>query len=98
MKRKNTQRLMPDDDTLSHICRRANYLAYCQKHFQLSEHPSPICHGWGIIDGKCRPVRNILPVIPSHLPLKIADYSATSDGSDTEDYSDTDTSDSEKEE
>ena len=99
MKRKNTQRLMTDDDTLTHICRRANYLAYCQKHFQLSEHPSPIGHGWGIIDGKCRPVRNILPALPSHLPLQLADDSDNSDdGSDTEDHSDTDTSDSDYEE
>ena len=51
MKNKNTQRLMPDDDTLNHICYRANYLAYCQKNFQLSHHPSPIGNGWGIIDG-----------------------------------------------
>ena len=30
MKKKNTQRLMPDDDTLNQICYRANYLVYCQ--------------------------------------------------------------------
>ena len=68
MKKKNTQRLMPDDDTLNHICYRANYLAYCQKNFQLSRHPSPIGNGWGIIDGKCRPVRNVYPALPSDLP------------------------------
>ena len=50
---------MPDKDTLNHICLRANYLAYCQKNFHLSRHPSPIGNGWGIIDGKCRPVRNV---------------------------------------
>ena len=66
MKKKNTQRLMPDDDTLNQICYRANYLAYCQKNFQLSRHPSPIGNGWKIIDGKCRPLRNVvLSALPS---------------------------------
>ena len=36
LKKKSTQRLMPDKDTLNHICLRANYLAYCQKNFHLS--------------------------------------------------------------
>ena len=31
MKKKNTLRLIPDEDTLEHICERANYFSYCQK-------------------------------------------------------------------
>ena len=49
MKKKSTQRLLPDEDTLNHIYLCANYLAYFQKNFQLSRHPSPIENGWGII-------------------------------------------------
>ena len=67
MKKKNTQRLMPDDDTLTHICTRANYLSYCQRNYQLSCHPAPIGNGWQIIEGKCRPVRNLLPALPVYL-------------------------------
>ena len=53
MKKKSTQRLMPDKDALNHICLHASYLVYCQKNFHLSRHPCPIGNGWGIIDGKC---------------------------------------------
>ena len=72
LKKKSTQRLIPDKDTLNHICLRANYLAYCQKNFHLSHHPSPIGNDWGIIDGKCRPVRNVLPALPASLPSRSA--------------------------
>ena len=61
------QRLMPDDDTLQHICTRANYLSYCQRNYQLNCHPSPIGNGWHIIEGKCRPVRHLLPALPVDL-------------------------------
>ena len=71
-KKKNTQRLMPDDDTLNTICYCANYLAYFQKNFQLNRHPSPIGNGWEIIDGKCRPARNVLPALPSGFRLQTA--------------------------
>ena len=67
MKKKNTQRLMPDEDTLNHICARANYLSYCQKNFKLMQHPSPIGHGWEIINSKCRPVRYTLPPLPAEI-------------------------------
>ena len=67
MKEKSTQRLMPDDDTLNHICVRANYLAYCQKNFHLDRHPSPIGNGWEIMNSKCRPVRYLLPPLPPNL-------------------------------
>ena len=50
---------MSDEDTLNHICLRANYLAYCQENFQLSRHSTPNGNGCGIIDVKCDPVRNV---------------------------------------
>jgi hypothetical protein len=45
MKKKNTLRLIPDEDTLEHICEWANYLSYCQKNFQMRDHPPPIGNG-----------------------------------------------------
>ena len=45
MKKKSTERLMPNENTLNHICLRANHLAYCQKNFQLSRHLSPNGNG-----------------------------------------------------
>ena len=45
MKKKSTERLMPDEDTLNHICLRANYLAHCQENFHLSRHLSPNGNG-----------------------------------------------------
>ena len=57
LKKKSTVRLPPDDDSLDHHIERTNYIAYCQ----LLEHPSPIGHGWELVNGKCRPVRHTLP-------------------------------------
>ena len=31
------------------------------------EHPSPIGHGWDILNGKCQPVRYTLPPLPQQL-------------------------------
>jgi hypothetical protein len=56
LKKKNTICPPPDNDTLDHHLKRTNYIAYCQQNFDLLEHPSPIGHGWGIVNGKCRPV------------------------------------------
>ena len=96
MKKKSTQRLIPDEDTLNHICLRANYLAYCQKNFHLSRHPSPTGNGWGIIDGKCRPVRNTLPALPATLPSQSAHSDEdSSDSDDIDDCSETDSTESE---
>ena len=67
MKKKNTQRLMPDKDTLDHICVRANYLPYCQKYFQLINYTVAIGNGWAFINGKCHQVRNRPPVLPVNI-------------------------------
>ena len=40
---------------------------YCQMHFELSEHPSPLGNGWELINGKCRPVRYTLSALPEYL-------------------------------
>ncbi len=46
LKIKCTVCLPPDDDSLNLHLKRTNYVAYCQIHYNLSEHPSPIGDGW----------------------------------------------------
>ena len=66
MKKKSLACLPPDQDTLDHHLERVNYLTYCQKHYNLQEHPSPIGNGWEHINGKCRPVRYTVPAMPEY--------------------------------
>ena len=84
LKKKSTLRLCPDDDTLDHYCERANFLSYIQLHPEIYNHPSPIGHGWMLVDGHCRPVRNKLPALPSNLMQSVDngmdDFSFSSDG------------------
>ena len=65
LKRKSTICLPPDDDSLNLHVERTNYIAYCQLHYNLPEHPSPIGHGWELMNGKCRPVRHSPPLAPA---------------------------------
>ena len=52
--KKNTVRLPSDNDSLKHHIKRTNCFTYCQKHYNMQDHPSPIDNGWEIINGKCR--------------------------------------------
>ena len=45
---------------------QVNYIAYCQKHFELRTHPCPLGNGWTLINGKCRPVRYSHPALRPH--------------------------------
>ena len=76
---KSFVRIPPDDDSLNHHLKRANYLTFCQSHFWLLEHPSPIGNGWQFINGKCRPVRHVNMALPLHLPSQDADDTDESD-------------------
>ena len=58
--------LPPDKDSLHHHLMRVNYIAYCQKHFELRTHPCPLGNGWTLINGKCRPVRYSRPALRPH--------------------------------
>ena len=95
LKKKSTARLPPDDDTLNHHCARTNYITYCQLHFTLVEHSTPIGHGWEIINGKCQPVRYTLPPLPhqvmahEHLP-NCSDESGSDDDSGSGESTDSD--------
>ena len=80
LKNKSTIRLPPDDDSLNLHMERSNYLTYCQLHYNLQEHPSPIGHGWELVNGKCRPVRHTLPPLPQQFtPHDCSDESSSDD-------------------
>ena len=83
----------PDDDSLTQHIKRANYLAYIQRHPEMKRHPSPIGHGWELVNGHCKPVRHITPALPLSIPvpsLAQADYDSNSDSdSDSETQSET---------
>ena len=66
-KRKNTARLPPDEDSLNHHLQRTNYITYCQRHYKLKEHPSPVDHGWQSVNGKLKPLRHTSPALPDQL-------------------------------
>ena len=57
-----------DTDCLRQHFIRANYLTYLVLHPLLKKHPSPIGHGWELVDGNCHPVRHTRPALPAHLP------------------------------
>ena len=67
LKKKSLMRLLPDDGSLEQHIKRANFLAYIQHHPDLRRHPSPIGHGWELVNGYCRPVRHTKPALPSLL-------------------------------
>ena len=77
--------LPPDDDSLDLHLKSTNYIVYCQRHYNIFEHPSPLGHGWQIINGKCRPVRHSLPPLPQQLtPLESMTDSSDRSSSDGE--------------
>ena len=85
LKKKSTIRLPPDDDSLGLHLERVNYITYCQLNYNLLEHPSPIGHGWEILNGKCRPVRHTLPPLPQQLLHRhCSEESSDESGSDDE--------------
>ena len=78
-------RLMPGNDTLEHICMQTNYLAYCQKNFNMTHHPSPIGNGWAMVNGRCHPIRNSIPALPDNISsglISSTDESSEESGSE----------------
>ena len=67
LKSKSLVCLSPDADSLNHHIERTNYISYCQLNYNMFKHPSPIGHGWELVNGKCRPVRNTVPPLPEQL-------------------------------
>ena len=68
-KKKSLIRLLPDDDSLEQHIKRANFLAYIQHHPDIRRHPSPIGHGWEMVNGCCRPVCHTKAALPISLPV-----------------------------
>ena len=58
LKKKSSMCLLPDDDNLEQHIKCSNVLAYVQCHPDLRRHPSPIGHGWELVNGCCKPVRH----------------------------------------
>ena len=92
--KKSIIRLIPDSDSLRPHLERANYLGYVQRHYQLHNHPSPITHGWHLVNGLCLPVRHTQPPLPPFISLPanpeaecITGSSSESDDSDSNGYS-----------
>ncbi|KAG1680240.1 hypothetical protein GQR58_012475 [Nymphon striatum] len=52
--------------------------------------PSPIGHGWELVDGRCRPVRHTQPALPKHLPAPGPAEANEEDESDYDDENDDD--------
>jgi len=68
MKNKSFLQISPGTDCLRQHFIRANYSTYLVLHPLLKKHPSPIGHGWELVDGYCRPIRHTCPALPAHLP------------------------------
>ena len=85
-------RLPPELDSLKQHIMPANYLAYIQRHPDEKEHPSPIGHGWELVNGRCKPVRHTEHSLPATLPDELheqlednSDFGAETDESDVSD-------------
>ena len=91
LKKKNTVRYPPDNDSLYYHIKRTYFITYCQEHYNLLDHPSPINNGWEVINRKCRPVCYTAPPLPLQLNQSIRpDVKVVDDGDD--DSSDSDNS------
>ena len=95
MKKKSTMRLAPDSDSLRHHLERANYLAYLQKNFNLKIHPSPVGHGWHLVNGLCMPIRSSELALPSSFSLPASSHAEEDTDSNSDDGSEEDNFDSE---
>ena len=93
MKNKSFIRLPPDADSLHQHCLCANYLAYLVRHPSLKHHPSPLGHGWELMDGHCRPVRHTRPALPAHLPTPEPGEDSEDDDESDEEVDDDDDDD-----
>jgi len=81
-KKKST--IGPDSDSLHQHLARANDIAYLLKHYQLQNHPSPIGHGWHLVNGICLPFRSTQPPLPQSMPLPQAEIKS-GESSESED-------------
>ena len=68
MKKKSTQRLPPDEDTLRLHILRCNYVIFLNQQYACPDSPeSPVTHGWISKDGICLPRRYSNPALPASM-------------------------------
>ena len=96
LKKKSTLRLCPDDDSLTFLCDRANYLAYIGIHADIKDHPSPIGNGWALQDGLLHAIRYTKSAFSTELTISYNNTNITSytDESSSDSASDVYSSDS----
>jgi len=80
LKNKTTMHLPPDQDSLMMDIVGANYLAFIQKKFLRKVHPSPLTHGWHLVNGRCLPVQYSKPALTITLaPMEESEDAESSD-------------------
>ena len=68
MKKKSTQRLPPDEDTLRLHISRCNYVIFLNLQYACPDSPeSPVTHGWISQDGICLPRRYLNSALPASM-------------------------------
>ena len=93
MKRKSTLRIPPDADSHKMKVTRANYQAFIWLNYMNPDAPpSPLQHGWTLIDGKCLPMRYSKPALPRC--LRDVATNSNNEESDTDSDNDSDSSES----
>ena len=88
-KKKYLMRLLPDDDSLEQHIKRANFLAYIQRHPDLKR-PSPIGRGWELVNDCCRPVGHTKPALPISLQVQSTQQDGYDSDSESESQSEFD--------
>ena len=83
-------RPLPDEDSLEQHIKRANCLAFIQRHPDLRRYPSPIGHGWELVDGCFRPVRHTKPALPILLQVQSTQQDGYDSDSESESQSEYD--------
>ena len=70
MKRKSTQRIPPDDDSIKFHALQCNYITNVSMNSYMQHHspPPPNNYGWTKVDGQYHPVRHTLPSLPQPPP------------------------------
>ena len=82
MKKKSTQRLPPDEDSLRWHIMRSNYVIYTITNYMPSDIiSSPREHGWKVVDDEYFPIRYEHPCLPESMS---ASHYITTDESDEE--------------
>ena len=93
--RKNLLRIPPDVESMRLQIERANYLSFIEKHFELKVQPSPLNHGWHLVNGRCLPLKPVSPPLPQVVVFQYASDRDDDDGDDDDDDDDYDDESSE---